>query len=30
VLGGPERIEAAQAQRGCFNRTEVRRVRNTR
>jgi len=29
LLGGPERAEAASAQRGCFNRTEVRRVRNT-
>ena len=28
VLGGPERIEAASAQRGCFNRAEVRRRRN--
>jgi hypothetical protein len=29
VLGGPERTEAASAQRGCFNRAEVRRRRNT-
>ena len=28
VLGGPERAEAASAQRGCFNRAEVRRRRN--
>ena len=28
VLGGPERGEAASAQRGCFNRAEVRRRRN--
>jgi len=28
VLGGPERTEAASAQRGCFNRAEVRRRRN--
>ena len=28
VLGGPERSEAAAAQRGCFNRAEVRRRRN--
>ena len=28
VLGGPERDEAASAQRGCFNRAEVRRRRN--
>jgi len=29
VLGGPERAQAASAQRGCFNRAEVRRRRNT-
>jgi hypothetical protein len=28
VLGGPERAEAASAQRGCFNRAEVKRRRN--
>ena len=28
VLGGPEWNEAASAQRGCFNRAEVRRRRN--
>jgi hypothetical protein len=28
VLGGPEWSEAASAQRGCFNRAEVRRRRN--
>jgi hypothetical protein len=28
VLGGPARAEAASAQRGCFNRAEVRRRRN--
>jgi hypothetical protein len=28
VLGGPARTEAASAQRGCFNRAEVRRRRN--
>jgi len=28
VLGGPARSEAASAQRGCFNRAEVRRRRN--
>jgi hypothetical protein len=28
VLGGPARDEAASAQRGCFNRAEVKRRRN--
>ena len=28
VLGGPERAEAASAQRGCFNRAAMRRRRN--
>jgi hypothetical protein len=28
VLDGPARAEAASAQRGCFNRAEVRRRRN--
>ena len=28
VLGGPARGEAASAQRGCFNRAEVKRRRN--
>ena len=28
VLGGPEWNQAASAQRGCFNRAEVRRRRN--
>ena len=28
VLGGPEWSQAASAQRGCFNRAEVKRRRN--
>jgi len=28
VLGGPDWAEAASAQRGCFNRAEVKRRRN--